>query len=60
MPRGSRLTTGITDRHRKVAHGILVEEKPIRTALLEAGYSQASAEEDTGGCDMGGYERQSD
>ena len=43
MPRGSHLKTGITDRHRQVAHGILVEGKPIRTALLDAGYSQASA-----------------
>ena len=43
MPRGSHLKTGITDRHRKVARGILVEGKPIRTALLDAGYSQASA-----------------
>src|SRR5450432_3060186 len=43
MPRGSHLKTGVTDRHRKVAHGILVEGKPIRTALLDAGYSQASA-----------------
>jgi hypothetical protein len=43
MPRGSHLKTGITDRHRKVAHGILVEGKAIRTAMLDAGYSQASA-----------------
>lgn len=43
MPRGSHLKTGITDRHRNVATGILVEGKPIRTALLDAGYSQASA-----------------
>jgi hypothetical protein len=43
MPRGSHLKTGVTERHRKVAHGILVEGKPIRTALLDAGYSRASA-----------------
>ena len=43
MPRGSHLKTGVTDRHRKVARSILVEGKPIRTALLDAGYSQASA-----------------
>jgi hypothetical protein len=43
MPRGSHLKTGVTDRHRKVARGILLEGKPIRTALLDAGYSQASA-----------------
>lgn len=43
MPRGSHLKTGITDRHRQVAKGILLEGKPIRTALLEAGYSRASA-----------------
>ena len=43
MPRGSHLKTGVTDRHRDVAYGILVEGKPIRTALLDAGYSQASA-----------------
>jgi hypothetical protein len=43
MARGSHLKTGVTDRHRKVARGILVEGKPIRTALLDAGYSKASA-----------------
>jgi hypothetical protein len=43
MPRGSHLKIGITDRHRQVAKGILLEGKAIRTALLEAGYSQASA-----------------
>lgn len=43
MPRGSHLKTGVTDRHRNVARGILAEGKPIRTALLDAGYSQASA-----------------
>jgi len=43
MPRGSHLKTGITDRHRQVARKVLAEGKPIRTALLEAGYSQASA-----------------
>ena len=43
MPRGSHLKTGVTDRHRNVARGILSEGKPIRTALLDAGYSQASA-----------------
>src|SRR5215471_18893359 len=43
MPRGSHLKTGVTDRHRKVARGILVEGKPIRTAMLEAGYSKASS-----------------
>ena len=35
--------TGIKDRHRQVARKVLAEGKPIRTALLEAGYSQASA-----------------
>ena len=43
MPRGSHLKTGVTERHRQVARKILVEGKPIRTALLEAGYSQPSA-----------------
>jgi hypothetical protein len=43
MARGSHLRTGVTDRHRKVARSILVEGKPIRTALLEEGYSKASA-----------------
>ena len=43
MPRGSHLKTGVTDRHRKVAQGILLEGKPIRHAMLEAGYSNASA-----------------
>ena len=43
MPRGSHLKTGITDRHRQVARGILLEGKPIRQVLLDAGYSQASA-----------------
>src|SRR5215471_2054138 len=43
MPRGSHLKTGITDRHRQVARGILVEGKPIRQAMLDAGYSLASA-----------------
>src|SRR5438445_851918 len=43
MPRGSHLKTGVTDRHRKVARGILVEGKAIRIALLDAGYSRASA-----------------
>jgi hypothetical protein len=43
MARGSHLKTGVTDRHRKVARGILLEDKPIRQALLDAGYSQASA-----------------
>src|ERR1700722_13752461 len=43
MLRGSHLKTGVTERHRRVARGILVEGKPIRTAMLEAGYSQASA-----------------
>ena len=43
MPRGAHLTTDITDRHRKVARGILLEGKPIRQAMLDAGYSQASA-----------------
>jgi len=43
MPRGSHLRTGVTKRHRKVAHGILPEEKPIRTGLLDAVYSQESA-----------------
>ncbi len=43
MPRGSHLKTGVTDRHRQVANDILVKGKPIRTALLDAGYSQASA-----------------
>jgi len=39
MPRA----IGVTDRHRKVAHGILVDGKPIRTTMLDAGYSHASA-----------------
>src|SRR6267154_2917567 len=43
MPRGSHLKTGVTDRHRKVARDILCEGKPIRQALVDAGYSQASA-----------------
>jgi hypothetical protein len=43
MPRGSHLKTGVTDRHRKVAKDILREGKPIRQALLDSGYSQASA-----------------
>jgi hypothetical protein len=43
MPRGSHLKTGVTDRHRKVARGILLEGKSIRQAMLDAGYSQASA-----------------
>jgi hypothetical protein len=43
MSRGSHLKTGITDRHRQVARGILLEGKPIRRAMLDAGYSQASA-----------------
>ncbi len=43
MPRGSHLKTGITERHRQVARKILVEGKPIRTALLESGYSRPSA-----------------
>jgi hypothetical protein len=43
MPRGSHLKTGVTDRHRQVARGILLEGKPIRQAMLDAGYSQASA-----------------
>jgi hypothetical protein len=43
MPRGAHLKTGVTERHRQVARKILVEGKPIRTALLEAGYSQPSA-----------------
>ncbi len=43
MPRGSHPKTGVTERHRKVAKGILCEGKPIRTALVDAGYSQASA-----------------
>jgi hypothetical protein len=43
MARGSHLTTGVQDRHRRVAKGILCEGKPIRRALLDAGYSEASA-----------------
>jgi len=43
MARGSHLKTGIIERHRKVARSILLEGKPIRMALLEAGYSKASA-----------------
>ena len=43
MPRGSHLKTGVTDRHRSVARGILLKGKPIRQAMLDAGYSQASA-----------------
>src|SRR5215467_11405502 len=43
MPRGSHLKTGVTDRHRQVAADILVKCKPIRQAMLDAGYSQASA-----------------
>jgi hypothetical protein len=48
MPRGSHLKTGITDRHRKVARGIVLEGKPIRRAMLDAGYSQASANQGNG------------
>lgn len=43
MPRGSHLKTGVTERHKKVARGILLEGKPIRQAMVDAGYSQASA-----------------
>jgi hypothetical protein len=43
MPRGSHLKTGVTERHKKVARGILLEGKPIRQAMVEAGYSKASA-----------------
>src|SRR5262245_16899637 len=43
MPRGSHLKTGVTERHRQVARDILLEGKPIRQAMLDAGYSKASA-----------------
>src|SRR5882762_8969294 len=43
MARGSHLKTGVLDRHLRVAKDILCEGKPIRQALLDSGYSQASA-----------------
>ncbi len=41
--RGANLKTGVTERHCKVAHDILVEGKSITRAMADNGFSEKSA-----------------
>jgi hypothetical protein len=43
--RGANLKTGITERHQKVAHDILVEGKSITRAMADNGFSEKSAKQ---------------